>query len=343
MNKKTEPAHGACELIEDLVVEHAAYVKGWRRLEQCFRYAMRGNEPICMAVVGESGTGKSRLLEEFEREHPAFRNADGLEMPVLRIKTPSKPTVKGLVEEMLNKLEDPVSKRTSEQRMTARLRKLVEECNTKVVCVDEFQHFRDKVSNKVAHYVADWLKVLADESNVALVVAGLPICKSVIHQNEQLARRFRGAVVMPRFDWNKKDDREEFLGILLEFDKRIRQGFDLPELASADMGFRLYCASGGLLGYVVNILQQAVLDADFDDRREIQLSHFEEALQAGVWEGSKLETAISPFSPKFCAMAVPELLAKVAMVGLPLPEPPTPLQRRAAKTESNVNPQLAAS
>lgn len=331
----------SCSLIENTIVPHSAYERANKRLEMCFRYATRGGEPMCMAVVGESGTGKSRLLEEFERDHAAYRNDEGLIVPVLRIKTPSKPTVKGLVEEMLNKLDDPASKRSSEQKMTARLRKLLVACETRVVCVDEFQHFRDKASDKVAHHVADWLKVLADESKVALVVAGLPVCRSIINHNEQLARRFRGVISMPRFSW-KEEDRDEFITILNTFDDRIRSRFDLPDLGSEEMAFRCYCACGGLMGYLVNILHQAILEADFDERTVITLDHLKDAAENAVWEGSRFTDPCNPFDAEFDGACNDARLAKVATVGQPVPEPPKPRRGRRAAVEVSVNSHLSA-
>ncbi len=49
--------------------------------------------------------------------------------------------------------------------------------------VDEFQHFVDKGSQKIQHHVADWLKVLLDESEVAVVVAGLETSMAVLYRS----------------------------------------------------------------------------------------------------------------------------------------------------------------
>jgi len=78
--------------------------------------------------------------------------------------------------------------------------------------IDEFQHFQDKGSRRIMHHVADWLKILVDDSKVALVVAGLSSCGAVISQNEQLAGRFLSPILMPRFDWKIDNHREEFVG-----------------------------------------------------------------------------------------------------------------------------------
>lgn len=79
-------------IVETTLVPHTAFEEATQRLEQCFSYADGASEPICIAVVGESRTGKSRVLEECLSRHPHVRNSDGLTTPILRVKTPSKPT-----------------------------------------------------------------------------------------------------------------------------------------------------------------------------------------------------------------------------------------------------------
>lgn len=51
-------------IIENALVPHSAFNAATVRLEQCFKYAHGSSEPICIAVIGESRTGKSRALEE---------------------------------------------------------------------------------------------------------------------------------------------------------------------------------------------------------------------------------------------------------------------------------------
>ena len=62
------------------------------------------------------------------------------------------------------------------------------------------------------HHVADWLKILVDETRCALVVAGLPSCQTVIDSNEQLAGRFHAPILMPRFSWQDRNNGKSLSG-----------------------------------------------------------------------------------------------------------------------------------
>ena len=318
-------------IIQATLVQHSAFERGWARLIQCFDHAEGSVEPICVAVVGESRTGKSRLLEEFEREHPRHRSADGVFVPVLRVKAPSKPTVKGLAEVILEKLGDPIWHKDSENAKSVRIRRLLKECRTRMVVIDEFQHFRDKASDKVAHHVADWLKVLVDDEKIALVVAGLPICRSIINQNEQLAGRFLGEVVMPRFDWNRESDREEFISIVVAFQERMASQFNLPDF-DEEWAFRFYCATGGLMGLLAKCLQQAAWDAEDEGRTEIALDHFQAAYQKSAW-GVARPSGPGPFDRGVSVVPSADLLRRVAAIGRPVMDPAKGPRRRKPRDE----------
>ena len=302
-------------LVESTLVPHTAFQQAVLRVEQCFNYASNATEPICIAVVGESRTGKSRVLEESFANHPLRRTPEGLDVPILRVKTPSKPTVKGLVELMLQSLNDPRSFSGTENSKTIRLRTLMRNVGTRMVMIDEFQHFFDKASRKVMYHVSDWLKILVDDSKVALVVAGLPDCRAVLDQNEQLAGRFLSPIVMPRFDWKVNDHREEFIGILSAFQESICAHFDIVPLDSEEMAFRCYCGTGGLIGYLTKFLRQAVWNAIDGRRTTIALADLAVAHGQVVWSNTGLPESSSPFHRNFDPSPSDALLARIMGIG----------------------------
>lgn len=331
-------------IIENTLVPHSAFNNVVSCIEQCFKYSDGASEPICIAVVGESRTGKSRALEECCASHPTRRETEGLIVPILRVKTPSKPTVKGLAELMLRSMSDPKFHVGTENTKTTRLQILMKNTGVRMVMIDEFQHFYDKASHKVMHHVADWLKILVDDSKVALVVAGLPSCNAVLEQNEQLAGRFLTPVVMPRFDWRTEDHREEFTGILGAFQESLGGVFEIPELDSPEMAFRCYCGTGGLVGYLTKFLRQAVWNALDAGTKTISLEHLAHAHKESVWGRDGLKDIVSPFARGFSTMPSEALLEKVRSIGIPKEEASVPNRARAyKKTTASVSQLLSAS
>ena len=322
-------------IIDETLISHAAFENATARLQQCFDYAGVGSEPMCIPIIGESRTGKSRLLEEFVAAHPQRRTAEGQEIPILRVKTPSKPVISSLVEKMLLAMGDPAFSKGRETDKTNRLLTLLKNARTRMIMVDEFQHVHVRGTRTVQHFVADWLKNLVDdeERKYALVVAGLPPSLAVLEQNEQLAGRFLAPIQMPRFLWSSAEHRAEFEGILAAFDDVIREHFDLPQLDSEEMAFRCYCATGGLIGYLAKFLRQAVLDAETAKRRVITLDHIAEAHAATVWSKVGRSDLEAPFGRHFQVSPSRELLAKVRAIGTPVvPEAPPRRKRKQART-----------
>lgn len=319
-------------IIENTLVPHAAFEHAVQRVAQCFEYAQGSSEPVCIAVLGESRTGKSRVLEECRSLHPRHRTPEGLIVPILQVTTPSKPTVKGLAELMLHAIGDPAALSGTENRKTLRLHKLMRACSTRMIMIDEFQHVYDKGSNRIMHHVADWLKILVDETRVALVVSGIPSCRAVLDQNTQLAGRFLAPAIMPRLDWNNNSDRAEYIAILGAFHESLSiAGFDLPPLNGDEMAFRCYCGTGGLIGLLAKFLRQAVWNALDDGTSIMTVSDLARAHQQAVWAVDGIST-LTPFDFSTPLESRPDLVEAVTHVGRPdISEAPQPARRSRAE------------
>lgn len=302
-------------LIDNILVPHSAFEEATRRMEQCFSHANGSMEPICIALIGDTRTGKTRVLTSCQARHPTLRTPEGLVVPILRIRTPPNPTVKGIAGTFLYAMGAPDWDKGTETARTNRILTLLREVQTRMLMVDEFQHFYDKKSHKVWHHVADWLKVLVDESKAALVVAGLQTCRAVIDQNEQLAGRFLTPLHMPRFDWAHDEHRGQFVGILHAFYEQLSAHFDLPVLSDEDTAFRMYCATGGLMGYLAKILRQCVWNTIDADARKIEFEDIRVAAQQAVWEEESAIGIPNPFDRTHSFSPTTELLALVRRLG----------------------------
>lgn len=327
------------QIIANTVVPHTAFEYAQSKVEQCFEFSEDEPEPVCLALVGESRTGKSRVIEEFASLHPTVRGPEGLTIPILRVKTPPKPSVKNLAEELLKVLGDPKSGTGTEHWKTRRVHTLMKSTGVRMLVIDEFQHFYDRGTHKVMHYVADWLKVLVDEAKIAVVVVGLPTCLSVLHQNEQLAGRFLAPVQLPRFDWQDDELREEFLAIVAAFEESMGQYFNVPKLTSDELAFRMFVGTGGLIGYMTKFLRQAVWNAVGKKSKSISLEDLAVAHTEAVWKQREQALIPFPFSRSTVLAPTQDLLARVQLIGVPVEEPPPPRmpQKKGPATQS---PQL---
>jgi hypothetical protein len=113
----------------------------------------------------------------------------------------------------------------------------------------------------------------------------IPSCHAVIEQNEQLAGRFQASAHLTRFSWRTEDKIQEFKEVLGAYEEELRIQFDLPDFQSNEIAFAFYGATGGLMGYLLNLLRQAVLNAKGEEKRRITREDFDRAHEA-IWDGS---------------------------------------------------------
>jgi hypothetical protein len=186
------------------------------------------------------------------------------------------------------------------------------------------------MSHKVQHYLSDWLKIFVDRSGLMLIVAGLPDCMAVINQNQQLRGRFLAPIRMSRFDWENEDSRDQFIACLESFQTGLSR-YHFPNLSSAEMAFRFYCATGGLIGYVAKVLHQACLNAQMGDKPSITLEELAKAYEESVWV-DEVTPIINPFWHEFDTSPTQHLLEAVQLIGTVSPETIRP---RASRSKSN--------
>jgi Cdc6-like AAA superfamily ATPase len=323
----------AVTIIDKIVIPHSAFIEAERRIQQCFKFSDEIVEPEGLAIVGESGVGKTSSLRSFRLDHMPTHQSDGWRIPLLYASVPPQPTRRSLAGAMLAALHDPNSEQGTADQKAQRLEVLMRGTGTRMVMIDEFQHFYSKDKQKTMYDVADWLKRLVDSTRTVLVIAGLPSCMLVVQQNEQLRRRFMNPVRLPRFVWENLEQRREFMAILKEFTKLLSEMYEMPALHTEDMAFRFYCASGGLIGYVAKLLRQAVRNAIDDQRKSIALEDLHLAHMQAIFSHETTRDRIKPFERSFSLVATVEILDRAGNIGEVIEMPQRSMRREARSTK----------
>ena len=310
-------------LLTDLsrtLIRHSTFANAKSGMEQAIQLVSNCCEPVGLALIGETRTGKTTVIDDFCSTYPVEVRQEYVYQPILRIVTPSKPSVKSLADSFLVNLNDSQAGKGSEIVKTNRLKTLIKGMKTRMIIIDEFQHFYDKGTRSTALYVTDWLKTLIDETGVALVVSGLPSCELVLAQNEQLAGRFLNSISMVRFGPDEANF-TEFRGVLASFNKRIAGHISTIDFSNEEMAYRMFCATGGLMGYVSKFLKVLVSDALQTNAKQIDLSCFEKAFSKSTCMPGALfpEGLGNPFSNSFKVTAPALEIAR--RIGVPVLPP----------------------
>jgi hypothetical protein len=252
------------DMVEHLLIKHEHFKILLERIDYCARFgnAIESKSPPCLAILGNTGAGKTTLIDTWlanaplhERETP-----EGTIIPYLYVPVLSSPKKKGAVAAFLRALHDPNPSRGTEWDMISRVHRLIKRCQVQIIFVDEFQHLIDKDTQKVVYAVADFLKDIITQTHRPMILTGvLGQAEEILEANEQLDRRIGTPLILPPFEWDrqKPETIKEFRTLMRDIDRGLP--LDLSNLQDEEMAFRFYYASDGYLGWIMEIIREAAI------------------------------------------------------------------------------------
>ena len=214
-----------------------------------------------MVLEGVAGAGKSTLVKTYAEMFPRYETAQGVQIPVFYMETPSPVTVKGMASRMLEILGDPAAHKGALWAMNSRLIHYIRVCEVQLVILDDFHHLIDKETNRILETVSDWLKVLIKETGIPFLVIGIEgKAELILQSNAQLSRLFAIRETLEPFAWDP--DNEKLVREFASFIKYTEKGmgtFLSEELPRAEFLHRVHYATNGVVGNIMNLLRFAAL------------------------------------------------------------------------------------
>lgn len=300
----------ACKLNETLAI-HSSFEAALKEVRRAVTHAGRYDDPQVFVLLGESRSGKTRVLETIESENPSYRTPEGTIMPIVRIRVPKGATTNGVFSLILHAMGDRFTGRSTETDKLIRLLGFAEKLKVRVIVIDEFQHLV-RFNQRSEFDTADALKVLADVASVNLVVAGLSYARIVIDSNPQLAGRARNPITMKRFDWNDPDDRFEFIQVVSAFANELHP-LRFPDFNGEEWGFRWFCATGGLVGYVAKLFKETLDNAQDENSTKITMANLDAAHRSIFVR--KASTLVRPFTADFTVQPTEDSMRFALSIG----------------------------
>lgn len=245
-----------CDHLRNRIREH------WEHAGVCLQGG--GSRRRILAVIGESGTGKTtslrRVFNDFE-EFKRHRNEQGkLIIPMISAEMPRPCTNKDLAIHMLNALDVPGSHRANEYDLFQTLKSQLRESGTILVHLDEAQHLLQADTAAAVRRLQDRLKSLLaiPDWPLHLILSGVPDLATLFTGDQQLANR---STVMRFETLLFPGDKDLVITILrdiavdhcgLRLDKKV---------LTDDFIGRVVSASGGGIGTLIEFIRAACYKA----------------------------------------------------------------------------------
>lgn len=275
-NLASKSVEERCQLVHDVRIVYPRRRVITDLMTQCVTESRGRAEPKSLFIGGDTGVGKSSLIQSFMSNYPRQSTPDGDLVPVLCTPIPAVATIKGTASMMLAQLRDLNPDKGTLEHMTRKVRVQLKECETRMLIFDEFQHLIDRDSDRVISKTVDWMKQLLDLTGLPIVLVGIRHSEEILRDNGQLARRFPQRVILEPFNAASEEGRAEFATFLDLLDKALP--FDeRSNLAAKAVATRLFQASKGRMAYLMLLVREAAETAIKAGAPCIRPGHLDEA------------------------------------------------------------------
>ena len=166
-------------------------------------------------IHGNSGAGKSMIIEKFIRSHSLEMDREDASRPIVSMQMPPLPTLRSFFSELLRSLDCTViiGSRISELEHDT-LRQL-KKARPRLLAIDEIHHLL-ACTPREQRAALNLLKFLSNELRVSIVALGTSEALHVMRTDPQIASRFQSCALP---SWTANDDLRSFLaGFLQQLD-----------------------------------------------------------------------------------------------------------------------------
>lgn len=223
-------------------------------MEDLLAYPKTNRMPNVL-ILGRSNNGKTELLREFLRRHPAEERAefDTVYAPVIYVQAPPGPSEHLFLDKIMMLLGAVVKTNESPDKKLSRVLQLLSSVQNKVLLIDELNALLAGSVTKQRFFL-NMLKYISNELRISIVAAGTAEAEQAVRSDAQIESRFPRRI-LPL--WQEGD---AFRKLLLSFE------YVLPlkhasNLHKGELSRKLYGMCGGTIGELSGILKSAAKHA----------------------------------------------------------------------------------
>ncbi|MBB3937237.1 TniB family NTP-binding protein [Aureimonas phyllosphaerae] len=279
-------------LFRPIVIETPAVANVGRRLMALYRHTLNDKRmhemrlaqgipsilPECsiLTITGASHCGKSTAVKAFAYHTLPASDVEKGSLPMIVVSLTEEATIRDLWCDILRAFGDPEPS-GPKQRLQNRAIRLAAEHGTHIVAIDETQHLSKRLDQGTLHNA---LKRIVQRSQFAIVLIGEKHHIRSALADIQVGNRAQPKIVFDRFDGDREEEREQFMGFLANLDDAmVRAGvFDAySRLAEGIFLDTILLHTKGYVGVASKIIEMAIEHYSRDDDACLTLAAFTKA------------------------------------------------------------------
>lgn len=206
-------------------------------------------------LAGRSNNGKTEILREFLKRHPADEqlDQDAIYAPVVYIQSPPGPSEHIFLNKMLAMLGMTVPTNEAADRKLLRLMDMLSRVQTRVLMIDELNALLAGSVTKQRFFL-NMLKYLSNELQICIVAAGTQDAIQAVKSDAQIESRFP---IRPLPRWQENDAFRRLL-YSFEYTLPLKHASDLHK---GELARKLFGMSEGVIGELSKIVRSAAQHA----------------------------------------------------------------------------------
>lgn len=231
----------------------------------------------CMLLTGDTGVGKSHLINHYKKSVLASQNCGRETMPVLVSRISRSRGLEATLVQIISDLElfgsHQRSKRGYVTDLTKKLVNSLIRANVELLIINEFQELIEFKTVQERQLIANALKFISEEARVPIVIVGMPWAEQIADEPQWSSRLVRRR----RLEYfSLRDDRNYYLKYLKGLAKYMP--FDEhPKLEDRNISIPLFAASRGENRTLKHLLIEAAKIALSNHSVRLEKDHLSDA------------------------------------------------------------------
>ena len=276
---KGKPIKERLEWRKKMFIRHPKAAQGIDAvIERIDRTAMTGMSSGVL-IVGETGSGKTTVglhICELIRSRAVPQNPDADHVPVVMVKCPEVSSRKQVLVQILLGMGAAFPKKHTYTDLLRQLKAIAGPIGLLAIIIDDLQDLLRGRTRRGVQEIALALRDIMDLLGITLALLGTPESVVVINDNLQLRKRIPYRTSLPYFDLNNPNELQNFKKLIHEVELWLPLEFE-SRLEDGEMLVRLLKATNGIFQYLLDLLDQAIVEACGDGAELIEIDHLSRA------------------------------------------------------------------